>query len=111
MPRTTSNPKLAMERLAEHLDVEVESSGGGRYQLPELHPGLWYSRVRALARLTWYALRDLELPPSELREAVAWAVPGPGDGKAYKGAVAELSDELGMSDARLLIRTYAESPE
>lgn len=105
MPRTTSNPKLAMERLADHLDIDVEGSGGGRYEL-EIHPGLWFSSTRALARMTWHALRDLGLNPADLKEVVAWALPGPDDGKAYKGAASNLSDELGMSDARMILQTY-----
>lgn len=107
MSRTTANPKLAMERLADYLDIEVEGSGGGRYQLG-IHPGLWFSRERALARLTWHALRDLGHTPAELREVVSWTVPTPSDGDRYTLSMAELSDEMGSSDARMLLSTYGD---
>lgn len=111
-PRATNKVRTAMERLAEHLGIELVSSGGGRYEiiLPNGHlRGMLYRKHRTFSRLVLYAL-EIGMSPKEIREAVNWKTPSPTElpEKVYRGLCSELCDKVGSSDARMLLRVFNE---
>lgn len=110
MPRVTQNNKLAMERLAEYLDLPLKSSGGGNYYITfpfddaPLKRGVW----KSLAILTQYAI-ELGMSDKEIREAINYRIPTADmnpTGQKFSGFVYELADEVGDFDARQLVRVY-----
>lgn len=109
MPRKTSNPRTATERLAQHLGWNLKRSGG-KYRIKDGTPvnsrtgaplfvGTKYSPEELLVRATQYGLED-GMTPDDLRTVTRFYVRY-ADGEP----VIDLTSGSGF---RLLERVYSE---